>query len=536
MPATTSQAHSTGATAVRRHPGGAGAHDGAQRAANASLRDLVASMLSDDDAQALPGGIDGLAPGPAAADDAPTAAATDDEVQDATGTTAIATAPWTDGITPRPTPIASRERPGPARASRADTPADAPARRLDRTLGTVGAGAPAIDEAAAGPDGAPEGRATATAPGSGAPVDAGRIDPSRAADPGAARATAGQGPIPARLSVPEPAAPKLAPAAPKLAPGVADAGPAATGAATQVPAASANVARLAASDTPQPRVARPARPAPAGPTQRADANPATAERSAFAETPGAAGVAPGRPNAAGERERERFEAAGQKPATDAPATSLTTAGPAPAGPGVGLDPSTPRDAGFGVPFTQAPASTPAGTAPAATAAALPGLLLASSPGDATFGADFADRITSLAITGAREARIELNPALLGPISIEIDLDDDDGLSIAIDASHPQTRAAIEQSIGTLRDTLADKGMRMNEWSLGGGAMQDGGGTGSRDGSHAGTDARSAALPTPSDARSTVDATAASLHIGARPWGNARARPGDERSGRVDLYA
>lgn len=177
--------------------------------------------------------------------------------------------------------------------------------------------------------------------------------------------------------------------------------------------------------------------------------------------------------------------------------------------------------------------------------------LSSAPGDAAFGADLSSHISSLAIAGSREARIELSPQSLGPISIDISLGDA-GLSIAIDASHPQTRAAIEQSIETLRASLADNGMRMANWSLGSGADQGSNGTtqgsggmnlgdaGTGPGQGFANDAGGGASRNGAGATLAAfndDASGSATHRASPArWSDTRAPGGDQRSARLDLYA
>ena len=228
---------------------------------------------------------------------------------------------------------------------------------------------------------------------------------------------------------------------------------------------------------------------------------------------------------------------------DDPASLAATASIAVDAPG-----SSPSNPLAGMPI---PAAHPAAVAPTSIPAGAPGgsLLLPSAPWDASFGTDFAAQITSLAIDGAQQARIELNPQSLGPISIDLSMDDT-GLSIAIDAAHQHTRAAIEQSIETLRAALADNGMRMANWSLGSnsngadpGAAQTGGpqagpensaGNGASNGS--GNDA----------GRNGAATTTASGSVGgpprgrdsaiSMPWADGRESATDRRSARLDLYA
>ena len=171
--------------------------------------------------------------------------------------------------------------------------------------------------------------------------------------------------------------------------------------------------------------------------------------------------------------------------------------------------------------------------------------------DDAFAEAFARQAAELVIQGSNRAEISLNPRELGPVRIAIALDLD-AASIDISADHRETRAALEASMPTLRQMLADQGVRLSDWRVAGDtadrrtATADGGaafgshagGSGADGGAQAGAQhamagtGKPAASPrgggdTPADRSSASDL--------ARTVGNLR--PDPSRGGnRLDLFA
>ncbi|MDP1902200.1 MAG: flagellar hook-length control protein FliK [Rubrivivax sp.] len=128
--------------------------------------------------------------------------------------------------------------------------------------------------------------------------------------------------------------------------------------------------------------------------------------------------------------------------------------------------------------TQATAS-PAGAAPALAAAPAPGAapapaapaptpatstLLTARPGSAEFGPQLGTQITTFVRDGVQHARLELNPAEMGPVTVRIELDGATA-KVHLMAEHAQTRQALEQAMPLLAGSLREAGM-----TLGGGGV------------------------------------------------------------------
>jgi hypothetical protein len=119
----------------------------------------------------------------------------------------------------------------------------------------------------------------------------------------------------------------------------------------------------------------------------------------------------------------------------------------------------------------------------------PGAALASAPAPTTpvdaalpaplNGPDFAPalgtQIAHFARNGIEHARLQLNPAEMGPIAVQVAMD---GQQVRVDlvAEIAATRQALEQSLPALAGALRDAGFTLT----GGGVFQH-----ARDGSHAG---------------------------------------------------
>lgn len=128
------------------------------------------------------------------------------------------------------------------------------------------------------------------------------------------------------------------------------------------------------------------------------------------------------------------------------------------------------------PLTAAMASAPAATAPVEVALPAP----MNSP---EFAPTLGTQITRFARDGIEHARLQLNPAEMGPIAVQVAMD---GQQVRVDlvAEIAATRQALEQSLPALAGALRDAGFTLT----GGGVFQQ-----ARDGSHAG-DSRSAPAP------------------------------------------
>lgn len=114
------------------------------------------------------------------------------------------------------------------------------------------------------------------------------------------------------------------------------------------------------------------------------------------------------------------------------------------------------------PSNAAPAATPA---PAAAAPlAWSGSSIDIAPGQAGWDEALGDRVTWMAGNKVRNAELRLNPADLGPLRVQISMDDGNA-SVTFSAQHPLTRDAIEQALPRLREMLADQGLSLQNASV-----------------------------------------------------------------------
>ncbi len=123
-------------------------------------------------------------------------------------------------------------------------------------------------------------------------------------------------------------------------------------------------------------------------------------------------------------------------------------------------------------------ATPGASTPPATTIPLP-------VADSGWGDALAERVLLLAGQRMQSAEIRLNPAELGPLKVEIRLEDG-ALQVNLTAQHAVTRDAIEQALPRLRELFAGEGL-----SLSGASVSEQGLRHERDG-RAADDARAAA--------------------------------------------
>lgn len=117
-----------------------------------------------------------------------------------------------------------------------------------------------------------------------------------------------------------------------------------------------------------------------------------------------------------------------------------------------------------------PAALPApqAAAPPAAGGAAPVLTLATPLGSPDFSQALAAQLTTLARDGVHEARLQLNPAEMGPIAVQIVVD---GSQAQVDfaAAQAATRQALEASLPSLAAALQTLGLTLS----GGGVFEQG---------------------------------------------------------------
>jgi flagellar hook-length control protein FliK len=147
----------------------------------------------------------------------------------------------------------------------------------------------------------------------------------------------------------------------------------------------------------------------------------------------------------------RPDAAGSAAALPRPGDSFAAA----------LAAATPATTPAAIAPSPAPA-TPQGAAPAAEA------MLSSPPGGAAFAGELAARVTTFVRDGFEQARLQLNPAEMGPVDVRIQIDGD-GARIVFAADQASTRQWLEQALPTLAGSLREAGLTL----AGGGVFERG---------------------------------------------------------------
>jgi hypothetical protein len=83
----------------------------------------------------------------------------------------------------------------------------------------------------------------------------------------------------------------------------------------------------------------------------------------------------------------------------------------------------------------------------------------TSPGKPGWNEALGERVTWMAGNKVQNAELRLNPAELGPVRVQISIDDGHA-TVNFTAQHPLTRDAIEQALPRLREMLADQGLSL----------------------------------------------------------------------------
>jgi flagellar hook-length control protein FliK len=81
------------------------------------------------------------------------------------------------------------------------------------------------------------------------------------------------------------------------------------------------------------------------------------------------------------------------------------------------------------------------------------------PGQPGWDDALGERVLWMTGNGLKNAELRLNPAELGPVRVQISVDDGNA-TVSFSAQHPLTRDAIEQALPRLREMLADQGLSL----------------------------------------------------------------------------
>jgi len=90
-----------------------------------------------------------------------------------------------------------------------------------------------------------------------------------------------------------------------------------------------------------------------------------------------------------------------------------------------------------------------------------------------------ERVVWMAGRNLQSAELKLHPAELGPLQVQLSVDDK-VVSVSISAAHPQTREALEGAIPKLREMLNEQGMDLGGASVDDGNVNGGAADGSED--------------------------------------------------------
>jgi flagellar hook-length control protein FliK len=244
-------------------------------------------------------------------------------------------------------------------------------------------------------------------------------------------------------------------------------------------------AQFAASSDPDGRVVgRDSVSQDGGQPLSATLDPTKALAAAAAERSGAASPrVPGAP-AAGTHDAAQTQIQVPTPASMAAPQALAGRG-APAANAIAsaLQGALGKDAEAAMPAGAAPASPETGMnfAQVAQLAAAPGPVnapgaapamgqVASTPGSANFAPDLAHQVVSMVKTGAQSVQLSLTPAELGPVSVSIQMSGT-AASVVFSASHPATRAALQDALPHLSNLFSQSGLQLSGALVGDGSQQ-----------------------------------------------------------------
>ncbi|MBL8307346.1 MAG: flagellar hook-length control protein FliK [Rubrivivax sp.] len=108
----------------------------------------------------------------------------------------------------------------------------------------------------------------------------------------------------------------------------------------------------------------------------------------------------------------------------------------------------------------APSLSAAAPAPALSAPTPPAeAAVAARPGSPEFASELGVRLATFVRDGVEQARLELHPVELGPVTVQIQLDGANA-SVHLAAEQAPTRQALEQALPTLAGTLREAGLTL----------------------------------------------------------------------------
>lgn len=100
-------------------------------------------------------------------------------------------------------------------------------------------------------------------------------------------------------------------------------------------------------------------------------------------------------------------------------------------------------------------------------------LISTSVRDRAWGEQVGDRVVMMATNQLKQAEIRLTPAELGPLRVQVSVDDGNA-HVTFHAQHAATREALEQALPRLRDLLAENGLSLGQADVSDRGVNDGG--------------------------------------------------------------
>jgi flagellar hook-length control protein FliK len=100
-------------------------------------------------------------------------------------------------------------------------------------------------------------------------------------------------------------------------------------------------------------------------------------------------------------------------------------------------------------------------------------LINTSVRDAAWGQQISDRVVMMASNHLRHAEIRLTPAELGPLRVQVSVEDG-ATHVTFHAQHAVTREALEQALPRLREMLAENGLSLGQADVSDRGVADGG--------------------------------------------------------------
>lgn len=100
--------------------------------------------------------------------------------------------------------------------------------------------------------------------------------------------------------------------------------------------------------------------------------------------------------------------------------------------------------------------------------------------DSAWGEQMGERVLLMAANQLKTAEIRLTPAELGPLRVQISMDDG-ATNVSFHAQHAVTREAIEQALPRLREMLAENGLSLGQADVGEQGVAEGNRDGQTDG-------------------------------------------------------